>query len=259
MFDKAIDILKIRWREVLLVVVLQAGMMVLLEEIMDIAEAAELEKTQLPFGPSFLLGMGTMGVCIVWLMLYLGFMKTAAMEGHLIRQPGQLMRYGKPFFWRYLFFHIQISCIVFLLSSAIFGVFASTVWKGHEMKNIPEWFVQVCGLGVTLGVIKPMLFIPARIIVYNNNTIEALFSMGRYQMGRIDQLTESTGAGFSAILLATVGYTLLPEGTVVYYICMGIHHLLFALVPLILTLMVVLWIQEEYNVKMRTLEEENKS
>jgi hypothetical protein len=256
MLQKTIDILKIRWREVLLVVTLQAGVMVLGEEIIKIAEAAEVQKTQMAFGPSFLLGMGTMGVAIVWLILYLGFLKTAALEGHLMRQPEQLIRIGRPYFWRYLFFNIQIHCVIFLLSSAVFGLFASTVWKGRQMQDIPEWFVQVCGLGVLVGLIKPMLFIPARIIVYNNNAVEGLFSMGRYRMGRVHQLNQSIAIGFAVILLATLIYTLLPEETTVYYVFLGIHHVLFALVPMFLTLMVVLWVQDECNAKMRAAEEE---
>ncbi|MHC5091598.1 MAG: hypothetical protein ACYSOJ_08245, partial [Planctomycetota bacterium] len=58
LIQKAIDLLKVRWPEVMLVVVLQAAMMLLAEEVVVISENAEAQGPMLPFWASFLLGLG---------------------------------------------------------------------------------------------------------------------------------------------------------------------------------------------------------
>jgi hypothetical protein len=257
LFQKAIDILKVRWQEVTLIVVLQAAMMLLYDKLIVIMEDADSGAAMLPFWAGFLVGIGSAGVFIVWLMLYLGFLKTAATEGESQLQPGQLVRHGRPYFWRYLFFNIQIGFLMFLLSGVLVGLFASIVWNG-EIEKVPEWFARMCALGVLLILIKPMLFIPARILVYENTTLEAFFSIRQYQMGRIHKLNQTIAIGFSVILLVAVVNAFVTEGTVAYYIVMGIHHLLFSAVPFFLTLLVVLWVQEEYNTFLREQSEVDK-
>ena len=259
MLQKAIDILKARWQEVMLVVILQAAMMYLAQEISTLVQDAESQKTVFPFGTSFLLLVGMVTLFSIWQMLYLGFLRTAAIQGQTGQQPAQLLRHGRPYFWRYLFFYIQINCLIFLLGGIVISIFASAALENPETEMMPDWFMQSCILGVSLGLIKPLLFIPARIIVYKNTTLEALFSVSFYRMDQIPHLNRSIAVGF-AVLLAGVAYTFFPEGTAVHYIFSGVYHLLCVMVMLFLTLLVVLGVQEEYNVEQRKYnEKENVS
>ncbi|MHC4291145.1 MAG: hypothetical protein ACYSTR_02895 [Planctomycetota bacterium] len=248
LIQKAIDILKVRWPEVMLVVVLQAAMSMLGQEIMMFMENVDPQKTMLPLWSSFLLFIGTFGVSIVWLMLYLGFLKTASMEEVKIYEPGQLLQYGKSYFWRYLSFYILISCTMFILGGLVIGLFTSVISRGEENYAISEWFMQSCALGVLLGMIKPMLFIPARILVHGNTALEALYSISFYRMGQFRRLNRSIGVGFTVLLVAAL-FTLFQKGTILYYIFSSIYYLLFSSVMLFLTLLVVLSIQNEYNAK----------
>jgi hypothetical protein len=210
----------------------------------------ESQKAALPLGAFLGLTLGILAVSCVWLMLYLGFLKTAATAGQTEHLPAQLVRCGRPYFWRYVFFLIKIQFLILLLASIVVAFFASKVLKDPASQKIPDWFQIACALGVLLGMIKPMLLIPARIIVYGNTTIEALFSISFYRLGQFHHLYRSIGIGFG-LLFAASAYSFLKQGTVVYYIFSGFYCLVFAAVMLFLTLQVVLEFQEQYTIEQR--------
>ena len=68
--------------EVVLVVILQAAMMVLVEDVSLMFENPDSEAAMLPFWAGFLLGIGIMLFAVIWQMVYLGFLKTAATDGN---------------------------------------------------------------------------------------------------------------------------------------------------------------------------------
>jgi hypothetical protein len=99
----AIEILKKRWPEAALIIILQAGLMVLLEEIAgQAAVAQQAQSTSPPPHMGFIWGMGTALFAVIWQMLYLGFLATACTEGAAPKQPGELVGVGRLFFWRML-------------------------------------------------------------------------------------------------------------------------------------------------------------
>jgi len=240
-----------------MVVVLQAAMMLLGQEISEVMVDMQSQNAVFPLGPLLALTLGVLVVSSIWLMLYLGFLKTAATENQTAHLPAQLLRCGRPYFWRYVFFLIQINLLMFLLIGILVGLIAQIFSKGSNPNDIHVWFQGACGLGVLLGMIKPMLFIPARIIVYGNTIFEALFAMSFYRMGQVRNLIRSIIIGF-ALLFAAAAYTLIPEGTLWYYIFSGICRLLESTVLLFLTLLVVLELQEQYNAEFAKADEEER-
>ena len=58
MIQKAIDILKMRWPEVTLVVGLHVAMVLLVEDVVATSGAMDAQESMQPFWASFLLGIG---------------------------------------------------------------------------------------------------------------------------------------------------------------------------------------------------------
>ena len=102
----AYEIIKKRWPEVVLIVFLQAGLMMLMEQIYAAAEQniAGNGAGQTSQVIEFFMGFGTIAIAIVATMLYLGFLKTACTEGTAPREPGVLLRIGRHYFWRIMRF-----------------------------------------------------------------------------------------------------------------------------------------------------------
>ncbi|MHC4883312.1 MAG: hypothetical protein ACYTFX_06910 [Planctomycetota bacterium] len=258
MFQKAIDILKVRWPEVVMVVVLQAAMMLLLEEVVSDSEKMDSNAALMPFWASFLLGMGTILCAVLWQMLYLGFLKTAAVFGSQPQQPLELLRSGRPYFWRIVFFQILIGIALMFLNMAIVAFLGYLIWQGRELNQLPQWFVQIGALIGILIVLKPMLLVPARMIVYDDTTFQAIFQMRYYSLKGIDRIFKVTLAGFVMIVLSTLPVAFFEQGSRAYYVLSGLHHTIFSFILLTLTLIAVLWIQQQFDAEcIKTSEEES--
>lgn len=257
MVQKAFDIVKARWPEAIMVVVLQAALMLLAEQLLSISQIEQgVNPPQLPFWAGFLLGMGSILYVILWQMMYLGFLKTAAAEGLQTQPPSELIRSGRPYFWRIVFFQVLLGFVVFFLNGILAGIGGAVFWKGRPLSQIPEWFAQLCGLGAMLIVLKPMLLVPARVLVYDESAFEAFVKMRNNKITKMNSLFKLALAGMVFIVLMTLlGGTISPK-TIGHIIFTGLHHLIFSFVFLMPTLAAVLWMQEQYE-KEQYSEEEN--
>ena len=241
-----------------MVVVLQAAMMLLLEDVVAGSENIDSQAALMPSWASFLLGMGTILCAILWQMLYLGFLKTAAVFGSQPQPPVELLRFGRPYFWRILFFQILIGVALMFLNIAIVAFLGYLIWQGRELNQLPQWFAQISALIGILIVLKPMLLVPARMIVYDDTTFQAIFQMRYYQLGGIDRIFRITFAGFGMIVLSTLPMAFFEQGSRGYYIFSGLHHVIFSFLLLSLTLIAVLWVQQRYDMEYaETAEEES--
>ena len=258
MIRKAIEILRVRWPEVMLVVVIQAAMLLFSEELMMSDTMNPEGSAQVPFLPSFLLGVGSIVCVVIWQMLYLGFLKTSAVEGGHPQQPEDLLRFGRPYFWKIFLFQILFGFVVMIFASAVGSVLGGAIWKTQDITQIPQWFSQVCGLAAIILLIKPMLFIPARMIVFDNSVMQAVFAMRQYRMSDIDQLFKVILGGIGVIFIFTFIMNLAAEKTPVYYILTSMYHVIFSLVFLLLTLIAVLWVQQHLE-SLQTQAEEGQS
>ncbi len=256
MIQKAIEIVKARWPEVMLVVVLQAALMLFSDELVLMADTAETSNVQLPFWPSFLLGVGTMVAATIWQMLYLGFMKTSAVEGPHPQQPLDLLRFGRPYFWKIMLFQLLFVFVLLLLSMVMAATLGGLIWKTEDITKIPEWFSQICALAAVALMIKPALLVPARIVVCDNSVGEAVMAMRQYRMGEISSLFKVLAGGVGVIFVFMLLAELAGKKTVLYYIFSGMHHLSFSMLFLVLALMAVLWVQKNLDLQQAAAKEE---
>jgi hypothetical protein len=246
MIQKAIDILKMRWPEVVLIVVLHTAIMVFGDEYMRSYQAMTPERTrQEPFWPDFFLAVGIIAFMVVILKLYLGFLKTAATDGPAPQEPMQLLRIGRPYFIRMLVFQLFWQIAVSILTIPIIGVLGGAIWQTEDATGIPDWFVRLGTLLGMLVLMKPLFLIPARILVYEDTVFGALSAIWRYRLGRMDDFIFWALAGFGAIAAMTLLTALAAAQTPLYYVLSTVHFLVLNVVLLGLTLAVVLRLQQE--------------
>jgi len=245
LIQKAIDILKVRWPEVMLVVVLHVAMVLLLEDVVAASENLDAQGAMPPFWASFLLGMGMVLCGVLWQMIYLGFLKTAAVSEGEPKQPMQLLRTGRPYFWRILLFQMFLGFAVMLLNGVFLNVLGRFIWQGRSIEDLPVWFAQLCALAGILIVLKPMLLVPACVIVYDVTVFGAFSQMRFYRLGQIDGIFKAIVIGFGVIALSTLPSVLMGAEGSGRYIFSGLHNTASSLVLLILAMAAVLWFQQQ--------------
>ena len=256
MIQKAIDILKVRWPEVMLVVVLHVAMVLLVEDVMVASENMDAQGAMPPFWASFLLGMGMILCGILWQMIYLGFLKTAAVSEGESKQPMQLLRTGRPYFWRIVLFQIMLGFVVMLLNGVFLNVLSGLIWQGRPIEDLPIWFAQLCALAGTLIVLKPMLLVPARIIVYDVTAIEAFFQIRLCRLGQIEGLFKAIVIGSGVIVLSILPSVLLTAEGPQRYILSGLYSTASSLVLLIWVMITVLWAQQQFDAEYVKVDED---
>lgn len=241
-----------------LVVILQAAMLLLADEVMMVSQGTQEQGPMLPFWVSFVLGMGMMLCGICWQMLYLGFLKTSAVYGAAFQQPMQLLLSGRPFFWRILFFQILLGFVVLFLNSVLASFLGGLIWKDLPMTELPSWFIQICSLVGVLILLKPLLFVPGQIIVYDTTVFQSIYQIRFYRFSGIENFLKIVFLAFTLVALSTLLVGLLTPKSMGYYIFSGLHHAVFSFILLSLTLIVVLRIQEHFE-SQRANKEENLS
>lgn len=239
--------MKARWPEVMLVVILQAAMMLLMEEIVSDSENMDSNAALIPFWASFLLGVGMVLCGVLWQMLYLGFLKTAAISGSQPQQPVKLLRSGRPYFWKILFFQMMLGFVLFFLNIAIVISLSHLLWQDPELDQLPQWFAQICAFAGILIVLKPMLLVPARMIVYDDTVYQAIFQMRRYILSGIDHIFKVLFLGLGVVALFTFPIEFFNQKGQSYYILTALRHVVFSFLLLSLTLIAVLWVQEQFD------------
>lgn len=171
------DILKIRWPEVVMLVGLQAGAAILYRQLMVKFETMAANGSQMPWLPSFLLGLGSMTLLIVLQMQIWGFLRTAALRPAEPCRPVELLRTGSPFFWRLLGFQILFSfalAFVYLVVATLLGIL---IFRRHAVGELPVWLHS---LSVFLGfllLLKPFVLMPALVLTYDYRLVESFFTL----------------------------------------------------------------------------------
>jgi hypothetical protein len=167
-----------RWAEVMMIVVLNAGMMVWLQYLaweMSRQERSTLEKLSNAAG--FFLGMGTMALGIVTQMLMLGFLASVVHEETRRQEPTTLLLAGRYFFWRWIRFLILEAALLVGGVEICFQILNATVLHVQSLKDVPEWANIVIGAVPVILVTKLALVVPAEMIVRNRMVFASVQSM----------------------------------------------------------------------------------
>lgn len=240
----------------MLLVVLQAAMMLVHERLMGIFELSQTQNAQLPFGVVFALGMGLTFIAVIWQMMYLGFLKTAALEGSRSCLPMDLVRCGRPYFWRIIGFQVILFFAMFILLNIVVAVVALLLGYKDPISEFPPWLLSLCGLIPSLLLLKPLLFVTARIIVYEETVWQSIQNFNRYVLREMQSVVRFLVSGMAVLLIVIGAGFWIPEKTIAYYLYTGLHNVIFSLFLLIPTLAVVLWIERHRQAELQKISED---
>jgi len=238
------DIFKLRRPEITLVVVFQAGLMVLLDQIMLRSGMDPSRPATMPDWTMFVLGMGCMILAIVWQMLYLGFLRTAATDGAKPQEPSTLLRTGRPYFWRILGVQILLGLAVWVVSGVLaILIVAATGYKQAE--SFPPWLMTLMMTGAVALLVKPLFLIPSFMLVLDYKAVEAFAMVRQVHLSNLGILPRFYGSGLAVMAVIGIIVSLAPKDGPVYYIALTAGHLLQSLTILTLMLATVLFIAIE--------------
>ncbi len=194
-----------------MLIVLQTGLTMVMQDVMM------RQSTPMPAGRGFLLGLGLMGCGIIWQMLYLGFLRTVAVSGGLPVLPVELLREGRPFFWRVLGFQL-IWGLLYVLASIVLLSLVSRLLLGQE--SVPDgsgWIAQTCGAAVILLGVKYLLFVPAFVVVCNCTLLDAFGWTAGVRLTRIANFVQVFVPLLTAMTAAGIIPEIVPKGHPLYY------------------------------------------
>jgi len=180
----AYEIIKKRWPEVVLIVFLQAGVMMLMEQVSATVEreAAGSRASQPPQAVEFFLGLGAIAIVIVAQMLYLGFLKTACTDGAASREPAAIRRIGRYYFWRILRFQLIIGVVYLGLSMIIVSLLGPLVSDAAKPEDFPKWLFGVSSLLALIVLIKPLTLSPALMVGCDMMAVQSIVSIRRHRI-----------------------------------------------------------------------------
>ncbi len=202
------EIIRRRWPEVMLIVVLHAAFFVFTEHFssamapMPQADAAVISQ---PGG--FFLGFAVVLFAILLQMVYLGFLATAAVTGAQPQEPGTLLSVGRRFFWRIFRFQLLLFLLLLAILTVI-GSFVGTLFFNTESRqSMPEWAIATCQAIAMVAVVKPMLLVPAVMIVRDRLVMDAIGQLNRYRLGEMKPIA----VHFVVLVAATSGLSVLAQ------------------------------------------------
>ena len=99
------SIIKSRWPEVAMVVVFQVAAILLRFQLFNLIQPlntsdGSIRLDTIPGWAGFLIGFGTIVFSILYLLLWLGFLRTSYTDGAAEKNPAELVKTGRHFFWR---------------------------------------------------------------------------------------------------------------------------------------------------------------
>ncbi len=198
--SKVIQVIRARWPEVLMIVVLQTGLYLLIQRI-----GPRLGATVTP-GRELALFIATVAMLVIVQMVSVGFMATVPRYSGTRCEPVLLLRIGRYFFWRLIRFELLMFVFLLAVLSLMLHLFGALLGVSDPNK-FPIWAVSLSNV-LTLTVLsKPLVLIPAVMIVCDRMVVEALHYLRRYPLGRVKPVL----ALFVGLLLLLFGLTLLAD------------------------------------------------
>ncbi len=213
-----------------MVILFHTGLIAIADRIMTFAapvenSASATDAAHLPGGLDYILIVGTMAFGIVWQLLYLGFVATSFIDSTKPREPMELLRIGKRFFWRMLRFQMVLGCAYMIVVLFISGFLMKIAQVDVTIDDIPLWIPPVSSFAALAVMIKPLVFIPAVMIVRDKMVAESFMSLGQFPMARAIELLKLFFGCFAVIFLLSFVHGLTAPKTLIYYAMTGIYGL----------------------------------
>jgi hypothetical protein len=240
MIRKTVEILKSRWPEAMLLLVLQTAMMLLYEEMMKRWGMGAESPIPAPEWAMFLLGMGSMAMIIVWHLLLLGFVKTAAMEGTMPQEPMTLLKMGRPYLWRIIGFQFVLAGGVWLLTWAMVSCYYYA--SGQASGTLPPgWLLEVVGAAAIVLLMKPVFLVPAFIVVLDLPVMDSFARMMQVHLREIGGFVKAAVIGFGIVTALGAVLSFAPDEGALFYAAAGLNYLAKSVNLLVLLTAMAVW------------------
>ena len=162
--------MKARWQEVLVIVGLHILGMVAINQSFLTGSGSKSAS-------SLLLSFFAFAVLIISTILSYGFLRTVHLEGMNRQVPAFLFVTGKKFFWRIVRF--QILCMLVFLPFILINFL---IYRSEGSSQSAPWMTSLLSTVPSLILIKPLLLIPALIIVMDCRVRESWQFMLRIRL-----------------------------------------------------------------------------
>jgi hypothetical protein len=244
-----IEIIKRRWPEATLVIIFHAGLIAIADRVLTFTAPVENssgvpDPGYLPGGLDFALVMGTMAFGIVWQLLYLGFLATSFIDPDQPREPMELIRIGKQFFWRMLRFQLVFGCAYMTIVLFISGFLMKTARADGTMDDVPSWIMAISSFAAIAALVKPMLLMPALMIVQDRMVTEAFVSLKNYRILEMPKLLKLFFGCFAVIFLLSFVHSLTAPKTLIHYAVTCVYGLSTSFLLLVVSLAAVKFVAQ---------------
>lgn len=209
MSNHTASILKARWSEAVMLIGLFAGLSALTAQISQ--EFYSIEKfEQLPFWSAFGLGAGLMTLSILLGMLFAGFLRSAVFDPLVPRQPSDLLRMGRPYFWKLFLPYLLFNLVLSLLTMLLLLILYLLLYQQMPGDQIPEWLLRLSQIFALAILTKPLVLVPNLIILQDLPLTVAVARCRSLMMRNMKKLMKTIQLGYALILAVFSLLLLIP-------------------------------------------------
>jgi len=192
---KTFEILKKRWIEVAVIIALA----VIPRFLFGMVLRSMVSKSSGGYGSSLMFVSYSQGalqliIAAILIVIKAGFFRTAYLHGTQRYRIGALFGQGRRFFWRMAVFGIILR-LIYTSVQLFIGFITARCAAQDNYLMFPWWTVTLCSMFVSIVLIKPMLLVPALVVVRDISLIDAVKSMREYKIFRAKELLILFGIG----------------------------------------------------------------
>jgi hypothetical protein len=237
-------ILKVRWAEAVMLIGLFAGLSALTARVsQEFYSMDTIER--LPFWSAFGLGAGLMTLSILLGTLFAGFLRSAALEPLIPRQPSDLLRIGRPYFWKLFLPYLVFNLLLTLLALLLLTLLHFLLYQKPPAEQIPDWLLRLCQMIALALLIKPFLLVPNLMILQDLPIPAALVRCRGLAMRKMKELMKTVQIGFLLILTVFGLLLLIPFPKHFFWIHIGLFSIVSGSVFLVFFLTAMLEISRQ--------------
>ena len=126
-------------------------------------------------------------IAAILIVIKAGFFRTAYLHGTENRRVGALFGQGRRFFWRMVVFGIILRLIYVPTQMVISFIIAKCAAPDNYL-IISWWTSTLCMTIISVALMKPVLLVPALIIVRDISLVDAVKSIREYKIFRAKEL-----------------------------------------------------------------------
>jgi len=186
-----------------------------------------------------------LAVAALLLILRAGFLRTAYLYGDNRQRIVTLLQTGKRFFWQLFIFACLFGIILMIPTLIIVGIVSPS----------ESWILGLCIIALEVILMKPLLLVPAMIIVRKMQAFDAIRSFMTYKIFKAKKLLTLFAAQQIFEFLSLLTRPLLEKSSITFHFMNVITNIVGTLLMIAIALSAVLFVAK--RTKLATEPKEN--